>query len=156
MENKQMALDWTSVSEVELIYKSKIKASNRPVIRKSVDAYELLKQLWNDGTIDLQEEFKVLFLNRANRVLGVYNMSKGGMTGTVADVRLLFSAALKASAVALCISHNHPSGNLNPSKTDEELTAKIAQAAKLLDMKLLDHIIISAEGYLSFADEGLL
>jgi len=156
MEKKMIQPDWTKVSEVELVYKLKIKATDRPQIKCSMDAYALLKIFWNSGTIELREEFKVMLLNRANRVLGIYGLSEGGVTGTVADPRLLFAAALKANASALMIAHNHPSGNCKPSRADEELTQKIAVGAKLLDMKLLDHLIITTEGYYSFADEGLL
>lgn len=147
---------WTMVSEVELIYKSKIKAADRPKIKRSSDAYALCKTIWNEGTIDLLEEFKALFLNQSNSVLGIYNMSKGGLTGTIADPRLLFAAALKCSAVNIFLIHNHPSGNLKPSRADEDLTQRMTAAAKLLDMRILDHLIISTDGYFSFADEGLL
>ena len=156
MEQKVIIPEWTIVSEVELVYKSKVKASTRPLIKKTKDAYDLLNQLWNQGTIELQEEFKALFLNRANRVLGVYNLSKGGITGTVADPKLLLAAALKCACVGVILSHNHPSLKLTPSRADEEMTDRINQACKLLDLRLLDHIIITSEGYYSFADEGLL
>ncbi|TDH18074.1 DNA repair protein [Segetibacter sp. 3557_3] len=147
---------WSIVSEVELTYKSKVKASERPLIASSRDAYQILLKVWNEGKIDLQEEFKILFLNRANKVLGVYHLSTGGITGTVADPRLIFMAALKANGVALVLAHNHPSGSLKPSRQDEELTQKIKNAGLLLDIKVLDHLIITSETYLSFADEGLL
>ncbi len=101
------------------------------------------------------EQFKVLFLNQANKVLGIYEVSTGGITGTVADPRVIFAAALKANCCAIIISHNHPSGNLKPSRQDEELTQKIKQGGQLLDIKLLDHIILTAEEYFSFGDEGL-
>lgn len=156
MEKKMIQPDWTKVSEVELVYKLKVKAVHRPQIKNSQDAYALLMTIWNAGTIELREEFKVLFLNTANRVLGVYKLSLGGVTGTVADPRLLFAAAVKANASSLMIAHNHPSGNLKPSQADKELTQKIAGGAKLLDMKLLDHLVITTDGYFSFADEGLL
>ena len=147
---------WSIASEIELVYKSKVKASERPQIRDSKDAYEILLKIWNHDRIDLQEEFKVLFLNRANRVLGVYNLSSGGITGTVCDPRLIFTAALKCNSVSMVLSHNHPSANLRPSRADEELTSKIKEAGALLDIKVVDHIIISSEGYLSFADEGII
>ena len=147
---------WSIVSEVELIYKSKVKPSQRPQITTSKGAYEILLKVWDAGRLDLQEEFKVLFLNRANKVLGVYHLSTGGMTGTVADPRLIFMAALKANCVSLVLAHNHPSGNLKPSRQDEELTQKIKSAGSFLDIRVLDHLIITSETYLSFADEGLL
>lgn len=147
---------WTRVAEVELIYKSKVKASERPVIRTSKDTCNILRQIWNENKMEIQEEFKVLFLNRSNKVIGVYDASAGGISGTVADPRLILAAALKSLCVSLILSHNHPSGNLKPSRADEELTMKICEAAKYHDIKVLDHIIITAEEYYSFADEGLL
>jgi len=146
----------SQVSEVELIYKSKVKASARPKINDSKDCHELLRQLWDDGKIGMVEQFKVLFLNRANRVVGLLEVSTGGVTGTVADPRIILVAALKMLAVSLVLCHNHPSGNLSPSRADEELTQKIKQAASFHDIKVLDHIILNDEGYYSFADMGLL
>lgn len=144
------------VAEVELVYKSKVKASERPMISSSADAANLLRMLWDEGKMDLVEQFKVLFLNRANKVICLYNVSSGGITGTVADPRLIYTAALKVNAVSLILCHNHPSGSLKPSKADEELTQKIKGAGCFLDIKVLDHIIISSESYYSFTDEGLL
>jgi DNA repair protein RadC len=102
------------------------------------------------------EVFAVIFVNRAGRINHVETISRGGITGTVVDPRLVIKKALVEDAVSLILCHNHPSGNLRPSKSDEELTCKIKQAANLFDIKLLDHIIVSAEGHYSFADEGLL
>jgi len=148
--------EWTRVAEVELVYKTTVKASERPKISSVKDCYELLKELWNENTIEMQEEFKVLLLNRGNKVIGVYEASAGGITGTVADPRLILAAAIKSLAVSIILSHNHPSGNLKPSRADEELTQKIKVAASYHDIKVIDHIIITSEGYYSFADEGVL
>lgn len=148
--------EWTRVAEVELIYKSKVKASERPLIKDSKDIYDVLKQIWDENKIEMLEEFKVIFLNRANRIIGVYDASSGGITGTVADPRLILAAAIKSLAVSLVLSHNHPSGNLKPSRADEELTIKIKEAAKYHDIRVIDHIIMTSEGYYSFADEGLV
>jgi len=145
-----------NVSEIELVYRSKVKASQRPKIGSSREAYELLMQIWEGDKIDFIEQFKVLLLNRANKVLGSYNVSSGGITGTVADIRLIFAAAIKANAVAIILSHNHPSGNMTPSYADREMTSKIKAAGELMDIKILDHIIMHSEGFYSFADEGLL
>jgi DNA repair protein RadC len=144
------------VAEVELTYRSKVKASERPQINSSGDAYSLLKQVWEKGKIDFVEQFKVLLLNRANKVIGLVNVSTGGVTGTVVDPKIVYVAAIKANACAIIISHNHPSGQLRPSRSDEELTRKIKSAGSFLDIKLVDHLIISEEAYFSFADEGLL
>lgn len=147
---------WQIVSEIELIYKSKIKTAERPQIKSSKDAYLLLKSSWDHGKIDYFEQFKILFLNHSFKVLGLYEMSSGGITGTRVDLRMIFSAALKANATNIMITHNHPSGNISPSEADKHMTAKIRQAGELLDIKLLDHLIITSETYYSFADEGAL
>jgi DNA repair protein RadC len=156
MENVMNQQGWNQIAEVELIYKSKVKASERPKITSSKDAADLLIKVWDDNKIDFVEQFKVLFLNRSNRVLGLFEASTGGVTGTIADPKLIFVAALKANSCAIVISHNHPSGELKPSQQDEQLTQKIKEGGKFLDIRVLDHIIVTSEGYYSFADEGLL
>lgn len=148
--------DWCKVAEVELVYKTKVKASERPQIRSSKDCYNILKQAWDENKIDMLEEFKVLFLNRANKAIGIYEVSAGGISSTIVDVRLVLAAALKSLAVTIILSHNHPSGNLIPSAADEQLTYKIKEVAKFHDIKVADHLIITSEGYYSFADEGIL
>lgn len=106
--------------------------------------------------MDLPHEvFAVLFLNRANRIRHFEIISSGGMTGTVADPRIILKKALEEEAVSLILCHNHPSGNLRPSRADEDLTHKIRSAARYFDIQVLDHIIVSTDGYFSFADEGL-
>ena len=141
------------IAEIEVTYSTNSRVKHK--ITDSNSAYELLKSNWNTGAMELQEEFKVLVLNRANQVLGIYNLSKGGVAGTVVVLKLLFAVALKSNASGIVISHNHPSGNLNPSETDKQLTKKIRQASELLDIKLLDHIIITHLGYYSFNDNGI-
>lgn len=147
-------VDLYKISEVELRYKSKVKASERPKIAQSTDAYAILMQYWDDNKIDFVEQFKVLLLNQANRVLGICDIATGGITATVADIRIILVAALKANACGIILAHNHPSGNLTPSSPDKEMTAKIKEAGAYLDIKVLDHLIVSREGYYSFADEG--
>jgi len=150
---------WMQVAEIELIYKSKVKASERPKVTTSRDAYQLFKQNWNENKIEFIEQFKVMFLNRANKVLAIFEMSSGGVTGTVADPKLVFIAALKINACNIILCHNHPSGSLKPSRADEELTKKIKEAGKYLylDLPVIDHLIITGEDiYYSFADKGLL
>ncbi|MBT8269683.1 MAG: DNA repair protein RadC [Bacteroidia bacterium] len=102
------------------------------------------------------EEFWILYLNNANRVIHEFQLSKGGLTGTLVDVRLLLKKALEVGAVALILGHNHPSGTLVPSKADKEITQKIQQGARVMDIKILDHLIITREDYFSFADQNLL
>ena len=146
----------TQVSEIQLIYKSKVKASQRPHVSTSFDAYQIFRQNWDENKIEFVEQFKILFLNRANKVLGIFELSTGGVSGTIADPKLVFAAALKANASNIILCHNHPSGSTKPSRADEQLTQKIKEAASFFDIKVLDHIIVSEEGYYSFADEGIL
>tara|TARA_R110002051_G_C8719857_1_gene496526 strand:+ start:1356 stop:1793 length:438 start_codon:yes stop_codon:yes gene_type:complete len=141
-----------TIKEIKLIY-SKNEVENIK-ITDSNSAYKILINNWDMDTIELQEEFKVLLLNRANHVLGIYPLSKGGVSGTIVDVKLLLAAAIKANASGIIIAHNHPSGNLKPSESDIKLTRKINEAAKLLDLNLLDHIIVTKCSYYSFTDSS--
>ena len=127
--------------------------TEKPVVRDSRDIANYLQALLKDHR---HEVFCVVFLNRANRVNHFEIVSEGGITGTVADPRIILKKALEEDAVSLILCHNHPSGNLKPSRADEELTSKIKESAKFFDIKVLDHIIVSDEGYFSFADEGLI
>lgn len=144
------------VAEVQLTYKSKVKASLRPIISVSRDAYAILKKYWHEDKIEFIEQFKVLLLNRGNKVIGICEVSSGTSTGTVADPKSIFVAAIKANAAAVILAHNHPSGNLNPSQADMSLTRDLVAAGKFLHIPVLDHIIVTSESYYSFADEGLL
>ena len=153
MKNQQQI----TVSEVQLIYKNKVKASERKKITCSRDAYKILMDNWNPEIIEFVEEFKILLMNRSNSVLGILEISKGGISGTVTDVRLIFQAAIKACASGIIVCHNHPSGNLNPSESDTKITQKIKEAGTIMDIQLLDHLILTMDGsYYSFADNGLL
>jgi len=156
MEQQMNLFALNMVAEVELVYKTKVKPSERPLVKSAKDCYELLRLTWDENKIEFVEQFKVILLNRAQRVLGIYELSTAGVTGTVADPKLVFIAALKANACSLILSHNNPSGNLKPSRADEELTKRIATAGIYLDIKVIDHIIVTSEGYYSFGDEGLL
>jgi DNA repair protein RadC len=145
----------TAVSEIMVSYKP--AKGRRPIIKSSQDAYKELKAFFNEDTLALQEQFVVMYLNRGARLLGVFPISQGGITGTIADCRLILGTALKMAATGIILCHNHPSGNLQPSESDKQLTNKIAAGAKLLDMEVFDHLIISAEGeYLSLAEEGII
>ncbi|WP_353100776.1 JAB domain-containing protein [Myroides odoratus] len=156
MESTVLNSNWLVASEIELIYKSKVKASERPKIVSSQSAFEIALKAWDENKIELLEQFKVLMLSNSNRVLGVLEISSGGITGTVVDLRLIIAALLKAKATACILVHNHPSGKLDPSEADKQITAKIKQASQVLDIVLLDHLIITPERYYSFADEGVL
>lgn len=144
------------VSEVQLFYKTEVKPIDRPVVSCSQHAYLIFKHYWDPNAIELREEFKLLLLNRGQRALGIINISTGGVTGTIADPKLIFSSALIANASGIIVAHNHPSGNLKASQTDLQLTEKLRNAGKFLDISVLDHLILSVEGYLSMADDGLL
>jgi len=149
-------LSMFGVAEIELIYKSKVPPSQRRKITCSQDAKEVFLENWNDDTLQYYEEFKILLLNRSNAILDLMSVSKGGISGTVTDVRIILAAALKSNASGLIVCHNHPSGNLNPSESDTKITQKIKEAGNLMDIQLLDHLIITSEDYYSFADNGLL
>ena len=125
----------------------------RTKVTSSKEIAVYLRSILKDNN---NEVFAVLFLNQANKIMNFKIMSKGGITGTVADPRIILKQALDEGATSLVLSHNHPSGNLSPSRADQELTQKIKQAASYFDIKILDHIIVSDEGHYSFADEGLL
>lgn len=144
------------VAEIQLIYKTNVKPSDRLKINRSTDAHDIFRLSWDETKIEFVEQFKVMLLNRANKVLGIFELSTGGVSGTVADPKLIFAAALKGVASGLILAHNHPSGNLRPSQSDIDLTRKIKEGGKFLEIQLLDHIIITSEGYYSFADEGVL
>jgi DNA repair protein RadC len=111
---------------------------------------------WDLDKIEFVEQFKVMLLNRAHKVLGIYELSCGSVAGTVADPKLVFVAALKSNASSVIVAHNHPSGCLTPSQADINLTKKLKDGGKLLDIAVLDHVIVTSEGHYSFADEGIL
>ncbi len=144
------------VAEITLTYRTKVKAKERPQIKSSFDAFVVLTKQWSD-LIEYQEEFNLLLLNRANKVLGIYNVSKGSSSGTVVDAKLVFAAAITANATSIILAHNHPSGNLQPSQQDIDLTKKLVKAGEVLDIKIFDHLILTPDdGYFSFADESLI
>ena len=148
-----MNIDYT-VGEVELSYKPKFKSLHQ--VTCSEDAYRYMLSTYKKGTICYKEYFKVLFLNQANQVLGYTLISKGGITETCVDVRVILQAALLTNSVAIILAHNHPSGNLKPSRQDMEITKQVKEAARLMRITVLDHIILTDVGYYSFADEGQL
>ncbi len=140
------------VAEIDLIYQSQPDLNERPQVRCAEEAQAIFSQAWDKNKIDLLEESKVILLNRANKVLGIYNNSSGGITATVMDIRLIFAAALKSNATSIVLGHNHPSGNLTPSTADKAITEKFFEAGRLLDIQVLDHIIISRHSYYSLAE----
>jgi len=128
-------------------------ALEKPKITSSKDVFSLMQPIIGDLA---HEEFWVLFLNNSNKVLAKSQVSKGGLTATIVDVRLLFKRALELASVGMIVCHNHPSGKLQPSNSDIQLTKKIKEAGLTLDIKLLDHLIVTEKAYFSFADEGIL
>ena len=144
----------TIVAALELGRRRQSSVSlEKPVVLSSSDIAVYLQSKLKDHR---HEVFAVVFLNRANKVNHFEIVSKGGITGTVADPRVILKKALEEDAVSIVLCHNHPSGSLKPSRQDEELTHKIKEAARYFDIQVLDHIIVSDMGYFSFADEGLL
>jgi DNA repair protein RadC len=141
------------VSEVKLTYKS--IAKDRVRVTSSRKVYEVFKPFYEED-MDYKEYSFIMYLNRQNEILGVLKLSEGGCSGTVIDPKILMQGALLVNAQAVIISHNHPSGTLRPSEADDVLTKKIKQLGELMDLPLLDHVILTSNGYYSYQDEGKL
>ena len=147
----------TKVNEIQISYHGNQTINNNFKIGCSQDAAKLAFEHWDQNHIEMQEHFKILLLNNSNIVKGIYEVSKGGITGTLVDLRILFAVVLKSLSTAIILLHNHPSGTLKPSEADRQLTQKIIKAGELLDVKVLDHLIITPKKeYYSFADQGIL
>ena len=143
------------LAEIQVSYKN--KQENKVKIKHSKDAFDILYSLFNKDTIEYIEQFYLLLLNRANKILGWINLSKGGTVGTVVDVKVIYAIALITNSSSVLLCHNHPSGNIQPSDADKNLTKAIYEAGKLFNINLIDHVIISPDkNYFSFADEGIL
>lgn len=141
-------------SEVEIIYKSKIPASKRVQIHHSGDAFKIFWEHWDKNKIEYSEQFKILLLNQKNSVLGIAEISSGGMASTIIDPRIVLQHALKSHSVGLILAHNHPSCNPTPSEADVAITKKLAEAGRVMDIAVLDHIILCGDGtYYSLMDE---
>ena len=143
----------TLMAAIELGGRRKKAETNNSFIRRSKDAYEFFGPMLQDKEY---EEFWILMLNNNNKILRPYRVSEGGVSQTVADPKRIYKAALENNASQLVLCHNHPSGNLQPSNADRSLTSKLIAAGKNLDIKVIDHIIVTDGGYYSFADEGLI
>jgi DNA repair protein RadC len=159
VENKSKAGDASEIidiPEIKLHYSKPCSIQFTGKITTSEISAKLLREIIGKENIQIQEHFIVLFLNRANRVIGFYKHSKGGISSTIVDAKLILSVALKSLASHIIISHNHPSGTLTPSQPDIHQTQTIQKAAKLFDIVLFDHIIITQESYYSFNDDGIL
>lgn len=151
-----MVQEQFKVAEVQVSYKPDYHISERPKITSSFQTYSLLKQQWDLGKIAFLEEFKVILLNRSNHVLGIVDISMGGVSGTYVDPKVVFAVALKGNASGIILTHNHPSGSIRPSEADIKLTTRLAECGKLLDINVWDHIILSENSYYSFADDGMI
>ncbi len=145
----------STIAEIELHYNNPVQRRERQQISSSRDAYNVLRNHWS-SSIELLEEFVILLLDQSNTILGKFVASKGGVAGTVVDPKIIFSCAIKGRASSIILAHNHPSGNLNPSKADIAITKKLVGGGELLEVRVLDHLIITKEGYYSFKDEGLI
>lgn len=148
--------NYFNVSEIQVQFLPDFKPSERPSISSSLDAYKIFQAHWDAGLMQFLEEFKVLLLNNANRLLGIVDIAVGSKDAVMVDMRVIFSIALKASASKIILAHNHPSGKLEPSGADKAITAKAKEAGKFLDIEVCDHLIITKEGYYSFADKSEL
>lgn len=141
------------ISEIKLKYNPTVLKQKRIKITNCQSSYKVLLDTWDMDTIELYEEFKVLLLNRANEVLGIHTLSRGGISGTVVDLKLLFAVVLKSASSCIILAHNHPSGNLKASVADMNLHIKIMKVAAYLDVHVLDNIIITKDGFYSFVDD---
>ena len=150
-----MKVDYFTIPEITVSYKDNVKASERAVIKNSADTARILSVAYED-CMEHHEEVNVLFLNRANRVLGISCIAKGGINGAVVDIRIILQTALKVSCSGILLSHNHPSGSIIASGEDITLTRQIQRGCEAIGVQLLDHVIMTNESYMSFADEGLL
>lgn len=156
-KNNQNIEKSLSLAELEIIYKTKVKTSEMPIITNSKDAFNEFIKIFNPSRIAHSEEMLILCLNRSNRVLGWFRVSSGGISGTVVDIRVILQVALNTNSSSVIVAHNHPSGNTRPSDADTEITKRIKNALEMVDIKLLDHLIITPdENYLSMQDEGII
>lgn len=142
------------VSEVDIIYRNQVPYNERIRIKQSYTAFQILRQSWDENKIELLEQFKILLLDRKSNCLGISEISTGGISSCIVDPKIVFATALKAKASGLILAHNHPSGNLVASEADLALTKKLTDGGKLLDIAIIDHIIITAQNYYSFSDNG--
>ena len=146
----------SNVSEIKVQFFPEFKPLERPIVRSSKLAYQVLLSQWDEGLMQFIEEFKVFYLDAGNHVLGVCDISMGGRSSVQVDMKTIFSIALKCCASKIILAHNHPSGRLYPSAADRQITKKIITAGEYLDIEICDHIIVTPRGYCSFKDEDLL
>ena len=156
MKNIAQYTEPATVAEIEVVYRSKAKASERKKIKSSSDAAKIFREAYPDGQIEYRELFYAMYLSRANEILAIQKISEGGTVSTVVDVKMIMQSALKTNSHGIILCHNHPSGALKPSETDIKLTKKLIQAGVILEIKITDHIILTEEHYYSFADNAMM
>ncbi len=142
------------VAEIQVSYST--NQSDKINLSNGNETFDFIIANWNLDIIEFQEECKIILLNRANLVLGIYELSKGGISGTIVDIRIILSVALKCNASGIIMVHNHPSGNMKPSEADRKITRKLKDACDLLEINLLDHMIISRDSFFSFNQDCLI
>lgn len=155
MAEKKLFLD-SFVAEIELRYIPCIPLFELPQVYEAIDAYHLFITTWDKEKLHFVEQFRVMLLNASNKVLGICTISTGCTSYTVIDKKVLFATALKGNASKIILAHNHPAGTLNPSSNDSVITERIKEAGKLLEIDLADHLIVTGDGYYSFAEHGAL
>lgn len=143
--NKENENNCYKAAEVKLMYMTDVKSSERISIKNSEDAAAVFFDVWDFHSIEHTEEVKMMMLNRANKVLGVASISKGGLSGAVIDTRVILQYAIKSNATSVILAHNHPSGNLEASEADKRITQNVREALKLIDIQLLDHLILNKD-----------
>jgi len=141
--------------EVRLVYKNKVRASERPKIQSPKEAFDVFHKTWDSDTIGLIEEAKVLLLDNQLRLMSLADISKGGMSEAIVDPRVIFSLALKRRSHKIILAHNHPSGILNPSRADIKLTERLSDLGKMMRIDLEDHLIVTQEGYRSIMNDTI-
>lgn len=144
------------LAEIRAVYKSRTKVTKRKAVREPRDVGEYLREIWNPSTLELTEDFIVLCLNNAHQIIGWVKVSSGGCSSAVVDPRIIFAIALQTGSAALVLAHNHPSGDLTPSDDDTKLTKNLVEAARLLNIRILDHVILTKDSSFSFRDHGLI
>ena len=154
--NEKNVLKSPSLAEISLKYESTIALDECPIITSPEEAEKVLRDIWDEGTIQLREEFVVLLLNNAKRCLGWSRISSGGATATIVDPATIFQVALLSNATSIILAHNHPSGNTDVSKADKTLTKRIKESGKMLGISVEDHLIITANTYISFREREII
>ncbi len=144
------------VTEIKLSCHNKVKPSERRKIDGSQSAYDLLLEAWDRTRIELVEECKLLMLDRIGACIGLSTIATGGVAGCLINTKIVIAAALKARASDIILAHNHPSGSLSPSKPDDAMTERLCEASRLLDIRFIDHLIVTPYDYYSYADNGLI